>query len=137
MWDLQIENEVGDLVFTPAHDLAGVGGQALLRQRVSIRCKIPRGTYLYDIDGDLGSTLHLVPRSPSPAQMAEAREAVNTALEPMSDEITVDDVSFSFTDNDQLQINILFSPHATDPDVPTIDDSTEPGYAISVTVPQE
>jgi hypothetical protein len=136
-WDIQIENEVGDIVFTPAHDIAGVGGEALLRQRVSMRCKIPRGTYLYDTDGDLGSDLHLVPRSPSPAQQEMARAAITEALEPMRDEIVIRDIEITVTEQNQLQVNVVFSPISTDADVPTIDTSSDDIDAISVTIPQE
>lgn len=135
-WDIQLEGEVGDIVFTPAHDIAGVSGAGLLRQRVSMRCKVPRGTYLYDEDGDFGSNLHLVPRSPSPAHLDAAREAVTQALTPMGDEISVDDVSFEITDLNQLQVNVLFSPISVDPDVPTLD-TDDDSDTVSVTVSQE
>lgn len=137
-WDIQLESMTGDLVFSPAHDIAGVGGEALLRQRVSMRCKVPRGTYLYDTDGDFGSQLHLVPRSPSPAQIEEARNAVNEALEPMRDEISIRDIVIGVTELNQLQVDVVFSAISTDPDVPTLDPSNDPQFdAITVTVPQD
>jgi len=120
-WDIQLESETGDLVFSPARDYAGVSGEQILRQRISIRCKIPKGTYMYDVDGTLGSTLHLVPRASSEIQLQNAQAAVMDALAPMSDEIDVQDVQVEKKPNNTLQVNVVFQPVTTDPDVPTID----------------
>jgi phage gp46-like protein len=137
-WDLQIENTTGDLVFSPSHDLAGVYGEGLLRQRVSMRCKVPRGSYLYDYDGDFGSDLYLVSRSPSLAQAGVARAAIMDALQPMADEIHIDDIDISVTDQNQLQASILFSTIKTDADNPVIDPSTDVDVdAISVDIVQD
>ena len=133
-WDIQLESVTSDLVFSSASDIAGVSGEEIFRQRISIRCKIPRGTYLYDETGTLGSNLHLVPRSPSLAQMQEARAAVIEALSPMSDEITVIDVTAEKTEENTLQVNVNFQPVLNDPDIPIYDTEID---SISVTIPQE
>jgi hypothetical protein len=137
-WDMQLEGETGDLVFSPSRDIAGVSGEGLLRQRVSLRCKILKDSYIYDEDGSLGSILHLVPRSPSAAQIEDAKGAVISALGPMSGEISVTNVDITVTSLNQLQVNIEFVPIMTDTDIPTIDPSSNPEFdAISVTVTQD
>ena len=137
-WDFRLDNSTGDLVFSPSRDIAGVDSVGLLRQRVSIRCKIPRGTYMYDEDDSLGSELHLVPRSPSLAQVEDAKAAVATALEPMSSEINVTSVLAEKTENNQLQVTVAFTHVLTDYDIPTIDANTAPDVdAVSVVIPQD
>jgi hypothetical protein len=137
-WDIQVENETGDLVFTPSHDYAGVEAEALLRQRVSLRCKIPRDTYMYAGEDQLGSTLYQVPRNPSQAQEEDAYAAVTDALSPMSSEIDVQTIQLSKTDNNSLQVEIGFVPILTDPDVPTIDNAALPDSdSVSVAIAQE
>jgi hypothetical protein len=134
-WDIELEAETSDLVFSPARDIAGVSGEQILRQRISIRCKIPRATYMYDVDGNLGSTLHLVPRISTPAQLEAAQGAVMEALEPMSDEINIISVDTVKTEDNTLQVSVNFEPVRTDPDVPTIDDTLLSEVdAISVTI---
>jgi len=134
-WDLQLEGATGDLVFSPAHDYAGVSGEEILRQRISIRCKIPRGTYLYDETGQLGSTLHLIPRSPSVGQIQGAEAAVMEALAPMSDEINIISVDVEKTEDNKLQVNVNFTPVLSDPDVPIFDTTPDADVdAVSVTV---
>lgn len=136
-WDMQLESVTGDLVFSPARDYAGVSGEEILRQRISIRCKIPRGTYLYDETGQLGSTLHLIPRSPSVGQLHAAEAAVMEALAPMSDEINIINVEVRKTEDNKLQIDVNFQPVLSDPDVPIYETSSPDVDAVSVTLAQE
>jgi len=137
-WDMQLEGETGDLVFSPARDIAGVSGEEILRQRISIRCKIPRGTYLYDETGQLGSNLHLIPRSPSVGQVQAVEAAVVEALTPMADEINVISVDVAKTEDNKLQVDVNFSPVLSDPDVPIYDTSTVADTdVVGVTIPQE
>lgn len=134
-WDMQLEGATGDLVFSPARDFAGVSGEEILRQRISIRCKIPRGTYLYDETGQLGSTLHLIPRSPSAGQVQGAEAAVLEALAPMSDEINIISVDVMKTEDNKLQVDVNFTPVLSDPDVPIYDIPPDADVdAVSVTV---
>jgi phage gp46-like protein len=90
---------------------------------------------LYDVSNTLGSTLYLVPRSPSLAQIGEAQAAVVEALAPMTEEIEINSVVAEKTPENTLQLNIGFTPILTDPDVPTIAADLAPEIdAISVTI---
>lgn len=136
-WDIQQEGETGDVVFTPTHDLAGISSEGLLKQRVIMRCRVRRGTWLYDLDGNFGSNLLQVTRSPSRSQIDATRAAVIEALEPMSDEIKIHSVDVVKKDESAIQVTVNFSAISTDPDVPTVESlSTVEFDAISVTIPQ-
>jgi hypothetical protein len=79
-----------------------------------------------------------VSRSPSLAQAGVARAAIMDALQPMADEIHIDDIDISVTDQNQLQASILFSTIKTDADNPVIDPSTDVDVdAISVDIVQD
>lgn len=134
-WDIQQEGVTGDIVFSPARDIAGVDSDGLLKQRIIMRCKVPRGTYLYDLDGDFGSTLYV--RAPG-FQPNAVKDAVMEALMPMTDEIQIQSVDVTQdTLNMKIQVIVNFTPISTDPDIPTINTGEESFDSISVTVPQD
>lgn len=107
-YDLEIDGTTGDLVFAPSRDLAGVSGSALTKQRILIRCKVPRATWLYDSDGTFGSDLYKISNAPGPSQLAQAPALVHEALMPM-DDIKIDDVQVGIDSENRLSINVLFS----------------------------
>lgn len=128
-WDIALDGESGDLLFSPTHDLLGTTGDGLTKQRILLRCKIPRGGWQYDEDGTLGSNLHLITRAPSAAQLAEAPSLVQEALEPM-DDISVEDVQVSTDENNRLVVAVTYTNVVVDDEediteietsIPTID----------------
>lgn len=137
-WDIQVDSLTGDLMFSPIRDLAGVAGSDLLKQRISLRCKIPQGSWIYG-DDSLGSTLHLTHNTPALGQPESVRGAISDALAPMSDEIQVTSIDVFKTEQNQLQAEILFHPVITEPDVPTVDDPSFPPDvdAISINIPSD
>jgi hypothetical protein len=91
MFDLAIAGN-GDLIMAGNSDLAGISGTDLLEQRMRLRLVLHRGTWAYDRDGTLGSSLYrLIGMAPDDANAA-VEPYVREALRPMSDEITVDQV---------------------------------------------
>ena len=134
-WDLALDPETGDFVFGPARDLIGVTGPELDQQRISIRVKIPRGSFTYDDDGTLGSLLHTIPRHPSEIQLHEAQSYVLEALDGM-DGVSVDEVQVSVNENGQVEA--LVSYHQTTGIDATEDDFTEdqdvPAFDARVTI---
>jgi phage gp46-like protein len=89
-WDLAI-SEHGDLVFGGNRDLAGVSGIDLIEQRIKTRLKVPRGTWLYDRVGDLGSSLHTVSNMRPEHVITAAKGYTAEALRPL-DEIQVQEI---------------------------------------------
>ena len=84
-------SENGDLVFSATRDLQGIAGIGQVNQRIRTRLKIPRGSWIYDDDGTLGSQLYnLTITNPLEAQ-ARAEAYVREALRPAED-ISVDHV---------------------------------------------
>lgn len=86
-WDLKL-SENGDLVFGPNRDLLGVSGHELTNQRVILRLRLPRGSFIFDKNKDLGSNLYNILRHShglttelTPQVTAFVREA----LMPMDD----------------------------------------------------
>lgn len=91
-------SEHGDLVFSGNRDLAGVSGVDLIEQRIKLRLKLRRGTWLYDENRTLGSQLFRL-SGVSGSQASTALAAyVQEALRPMSDEIVVNDVTHLIDD---------------------------------------
>jgi hypothetical protein len=119
MWDLALDGESGDILFSPTRDLLGATGDGLTRQRILLRCKIPRGSWQYDDDKTLGSRLNTISRFPSSRQINEAPGIVREALEPM-DDIVLNDVQVSTTDKNQLLVAVNYSV------VDEIDDDSGP-----------
>jgi len=107
-WDIALDPDTGDFMFSPTRDLIGVSGPQLDTQRIIIRAKIPRGTFMYDSDGTLGSNLHLVSRNPSPTQVADAKTYLLEALDD-ADGISVQSIDMEVTDN-QLIARVKFIP---------------------------
>lgn len=90
-WDTAI-SEHGDLIFGANRDLAGISGIDLIEQRIKLRLKIHRGSWVYDTDGTLGSNLQrVIGMSPGDAHSAVGA-FVREALRPMADEISIDEV---------------------------------------------
>lgn len=113
-WDLALDGESGDILFGPTHDLLGATGDGLTKQRILLRCRIPRGTWQYDETGTLGSSLTTISSAPSAAQVAQAPALVREALEPM-DDISVGDVQVSTDDQNRLIVMLNYTTVA-DPD---------------------
>lgn len=88
----------GDLMFGSNRDLLGASGDALTAQRIKVRLKVPRGEWVLDSDGTLGSRLELVLRRDPNKAAAEIPIFVDEALNTMDDvEITgvkIDDTPF-------------------------------------------
>jgi hypothetical protein len=127
MFDLAINRETGDLIFSPHVDLLGSSGENLLKQRVFIRCKIPRGTWIYDEDGSLGSNLYKISRNLTPAQLGAAAALVREALSSMED-YSIDDVQVFLTDDNRILVNASLAS-VTDPD-----EIIELSEAVDITV---
>lgn len=91
MFDLAL-SEHNDLVIAGNRDLAGVSGTDLIEQRIRLRLKIRRGTWVYDEGKTLGSQLfQLIGTSPDEVHTSVGAY-VREALRPMSNEIEIQDV---------------------------------------------
>lgn len=84
MFDLKIDQN-GDLAFAGNLDLMGAVGDQVSEQRVIVRLKIPKGTWIYDIEGTLGSQLREIIRNARSYTADRARTYVMDALSPASD----------------------------------------------------
>lgn len=96
-WDLALASSgdliftPGDLMFSPSADISGISGVDLIEQRMLMRLKLHRGSWVYDDDGSFGSQLYrLIGHNPNTAA-AQADAIVREALRPM-DEIDVGEV---------------------------------------------
>lgn len=112
-WDLALEGESGDLIFSPTLDLLGSTGEGLTKQRILLRCRIPRGVWAYDETGELGSRLAEISRNPGPVQLANAPALVREALAPM-DDISVDSVQATTDENNRLVVAVSYRPVLTE-----------------------
>lgn len=100
-FDLAI-SEHNDLIFAANRDLLGVGGVELVEQRIKLRIKMERGSWVYDINQDLGSNVHRALGKVYDLAASEIPTWVRQALEPMED-IQVQEVQMRQpVDNSQL-----------------------------------
>lgn len=96
----------GDWLFGPSRDIQGVTGPELDRQRIIVRCKIPRGSFVYDADDSLGSRLHEVTRFPGGGDLSAVRAYVTEALEGMEG-IVLNNVAVE-QDGKGINVNVEF-----------------------------
>lgn len=106
--DLAIDHVVGDLIVSPSSDVAIVSAQYEVAQRVWVHLKVARGTW--DIDPNLGSTLHDVLRLTVERAVTQLPLAVKEALSGIED-VQVDDVvaSPSQTDPRSVDFTVTYS----------------------------
>jgi phage gp46-like protein len=105
-WDLQISN-FSDIVFGPSRDWQPITGEDLLKQRIMLRLRMQRGSWILDDTHDLGSNLHLSLRMQQPIALEELDTLVAEALEPMSDEITISDIEVKPSETDERAVDLL------------------------------
>lgn len=81
--DLEI-SALGDLVFTGGRDLSVVQATDVMKQRMMLRLRLPRGSYKYN--RSMGSELRLALNRPNRPEVREhAASYARAALVPMQD----------------------------------------------------
>jgi len=131
-WDFALDGETGDWVFGPDRDYLSVTGNAILRQNILTRLKIPRGSFIYDEIGSLGSRLYDALRMTRDDAISEIPGIVREALAPMN-EIVVSDVQVlgDISESRQLLVRIMYSPRVGQ--MPEISDISEETLDFVVT----
>ena len=105
MWDFALDPATHDWMFGANHDLFGVDGQDLDRQRIGIRLRIPQGTFIYDHGGRFGSRLHVAQRYTGPRGIIEIPMMIEEALAEM-DGIEVRNVDVTQDETDPMKVNV-------------------------------
>ena len=126
-WDIALDKATGDWLFDSRRDLEQVVGPEVDRQRIFLRCKIPRGSFIYDEDDSLGSNLHLISRHPSEQQLQDARGYISEALDGM-DGVTINSIDVKLTTDEEtgfplLTADVSFTPTAPLDDEDAFDDA--------------
>jgi hypothetical protein len=97
----------GDLILAGNRDLAGISGEDLVNQRITIRLISHRGSWLYDFEQTFGSDLYQTfGKSPDAALEVDAR--VRDALRPMGDIEIQDILSFYDEDTKSLVVKVEY-----------------------------
>jgi len=133
-WDIAIDLQTGDLVWTGITDFASRDGSALDQQRIHVRLFIERGEFIYDpTNGALGSRLLDILRLPRARAMLEADLYVREALEPM-DDIQVTNVEVVEIEEDPrvVRLNITYHPRLDATDVASPPETMQETFAIDV-----
>src|SRR5262245_16609143 len=91
MFDLALAGS-GDFIVAGNRDLAGVSGTDLIDQRIRLRLKLRRGSWVYDDAKSLGSELYTLSGQDPDAVTDMATAYVRDALRGMGDEIEIEDV---------------------------------------------
>jgi len=107
-WDLAISN-LDDLVFSPSRDWMTVTGIDLLHQRILLRLKMKRGSWIFDETKELGSNLDLALRMNQPDAIAEIDSLIAEALDPISDEIEITNVEVVPTPRNERSVDVVIS----------------------------
>jgi hypothetical protein len=126
-WDLSIDPITGDFVFGSIRDLVGVTGPELDAQRIRIRCRIPRGTFIHDKDKTLGSNLHLVTRNS--ANMEAARTYIQEALAD-ADGISITDINMAIEEAGQMIADVSFTSTSS------LDEDLDEGFESESDLPE-
>lgn len=110
-WDVLLDGRTGEWVFTANRDLMGIGGELHIQQRIMTRLRIKRGSFQYDVDGNLGSRLDIVTHYQPERAILEIPAYVREALAPM-EEIQVHDVTaIQNPDNPtEIQVQVSYLP---------------------------
>lgn len=110
-WDIAINLQTGDLMWTGTNDFASRDGTDLDKQRIHVRLFIERGEFIYDpSNGALGSRLLDILHLPRARALAEADLYVREALEPMED-IAVTEVGIEeLSDSRTIRLKVGFQP---------------------------
>jgi len=107
-FDLAI-SEFNDLLFMGNNDLALVFGNSLIEQRIRLRLKIIRGSWIYDTSKTLGSDLRQILHETQQSAASKVEPIVRQALLPMKD-IRVQSVDvFQGTTEREIIIRVNYS----------------------------
>lgn len=104
-WDL-VWHRHKDLEFSANMDVAIIGGDELLQQRIVLRLIMMRG-WIYDTTGELGSNLHTALDDQMNKDFDALPALVLQALDPISSEITVTDVIIRESPTDSRAVEAI------------------------------
>ncbi len=107
-WDVRQDTTTGDWVYTGHRDLMHSDGEDHIYQRIVTRLKIPRGEYLYDTSGSLGSELPETVRGLMDKTLPEVPTIIQEALAPMTD-IRVNDIRLDTVEDDPSAVRASIS----------------------------
>jgi hypothetical protein len=126
-WDIAI-SPAGDLIFTPGDvvfsasaDLSGISGVDLIEQRMLVRLKLQRGSWVYDEDGSFGSQLYKLASMTPQTAMVQADAYVREALRDIS-EIQIDEVAVSMNGSALI---LIISYQVTDETISPSDENEQ------------
>lgn len=128
-FDLAI-SEFDDLLFSASGDMLGASGQALMEQRIRLRLKIIRGSWLYDSTDRLGSFLHTIPAGSLEDVQEQVEVIVRDALAPMNDIVVTGVEIERITPGGMIIVQVQYDLSETD----TIDTSADVEMSGSLTV---
>lgn len=133
-WDIAINLQTGDLVWTGVTDFGSRDGSALDQQRIHVRLFIERGEFVYDPEGGaLGSRLLDILRLPRARALLEADLYVREALEPMDDiQVTKVEVLEVEEDARMVRLNISYQPRFDDSDATSPPETLQETFSIDV-----
>ena len=112
-FDLAIATN-GDLIISAAKDLQGATGTAIIEQRIKLRLRLPRATWIYDPEGRLGSNLSELFGVEPEIAATRVVPLVREGLRAMEDEIEIVDVHAQVGEFNDIIVTILYRQIFTD-----------------------
>jgi hypothetical protein len=103
-WDIGL-SQYGDLNFTAARDLLMVRSGDLVQQRMMLRLRLPKGSYMYNkkLGSEMRSLLHV---GNTAEQQARGASIVTQALRPM-DDLTISSITVEPDARNPRAINVI------------------------------
>jgi len=132
-YDLALSDQ-GDLIVAGNRDLAGVSGENLTSQRITIRLLVHRGTWFYDVQKTFGSDLYQTLGS-SPDKELEIDARVRDALRDM-DDILIEDIDWRYDDElKSVVVRVEYSDNPQEDEISLEMASGQLVTATTVTIP--
>jgi hypothetical protein len=83
----------GDLILSAARDFQGATGKAIIEQRIQLRLKLTKGSWIFDPAQRLGSNVQEIFGLEPEMAAVRVIPLVKEALRPMDEEIEINDVT--------------------------------------------
>ena len=102
-------------MFSPNYDWMTTTGYDLLAQRIMLRLRMRRGSWIFDESKTLGGNLDMALRMTMPNALEELDTLVLEALEPIADEITLIETQVKPSDSDSRAVELVITYERTLP----------------------
>jgi phage gp46-like protein len=84
-----------------------ITGSELLAQRIMLRLRMRRGSWIFDDTKTLGSNLHFALRMDKPQALVDLDALILEALEPISDDVQITATNIRESETDERAVELV------------------------------